>query len=89
MLIPEPKRLANLAKHEIDMNDFETGFSWDAYLVLPAKRSRTGRVREMYLGVLHERVVAAIVSPLGTEAITVVSIRPASKKERETYAEWY
>ena len=82
IIVPEPKRIANLAKHAIDLADFEAGFSWDHYMVLPAKPSRTGRVREMFIGTMHGRTVAAIVSPLGTEALAVISIRPADDRER-------
>lgn len=85
IIVPEPKRLANLAKHGIDLNDFETGFSWHRYAVLPAKPSRTGRVREVYIGRLSGIVVAAITSPLGSEAVAIISIRPASSRERAAY----
>lgn len=87
VIVPEPKRIANLAKHGIDMDDFEDGFSWDRYIVGPAKPSRTGRARERYIGTLDGRVVFVVVSPLGAEAISLVSIRPASQRERATYDE--
>ena len=83
----QPKRVANLAKHGIDMAEFEVGFSWDRYVVLPAHSSRTGRLREMWIGALKGRIVAAIVSPLGTEALAVVSIRIADEREREAYGQ--
>lgn len=49
VLVPEPKRLVNLAKHRIDLADFEAGFNWDRDLAGPAKPSRTGRARERYI----------------------------------------
>lgn len=87
IVVPELKRTANLAKHGIDMNDFEDGFSWDRYIAGPTKPSRTGRARERYIGVLDGRTVFVVVSPLGSEAISLVSIRPASQRERAAYDE--
>ena len=85
IIVPEPKRIANVAKHGIDMNDFEAGFSWERYVVLPAHDSRTGRRREMLIGIMGDRTVTAIVSPLGSEALAVISIRPADDRERAAY----
>jgi uncharacterized protein len=82
----EPKRLANLNKHELDFREFEEGFSWEACLVFPARPSRTGRARHQMIGELNgELVVVAVVSPLGFEALSLVSLRPASGKERKLY----
>lgn len=85
IVVPEPKRIANLAKHRIDMNEFEAGFSWGRYLSGPTRPSRTGRARKRYVGTLNGIVVVAIVSPLGAEALSLVSIRLASPKERSAY----
>lgn len=41
----EPKRSANIAKHGFDPADFEDAFSFDRYLTIPTKPSRTGRER--------------------------------------------
>jgi uncharacterized DUF497 family protein len=82
----EPKRLANLDKHGLDFRGFEEGFSWETCLVFPARPSQTGRARHQMIGELKgELVVVAVVSPLGFEALSVVSLRPASGKERRLY----
>jgi uncharacterized protein len=82
----EPKRLANLDKHGLDFREFEDGFSWEACLVFPARPSQTGRARHQMIGALNgELVVVAVVSPLGSEALSLVSLRPASTKERRLY----
>ena len=84
----EVKRQANLAKHGLDFADFQDGFSFDRYLPFPSSRSRTGRERNRLIGTLFgERKVVAVVSPLGAEAISLVSLRPASPKEARTYDE--
>jgi uncharacterized DUF497 family protein len=82
----ESKRLANLDKHGLDFATFEEGFSWDAFLVFPARRSRSGRVRHRLIGRYRgELVIVAVVSPLGAEALSLVSVRPASRTERARY----
>jgi uncharacterized DUF497 family protein len=81
----EPKRLANLEKHGIDFADLDASFLESA-IALSAKPSTTGRERFRLIGEMNGvLIVAAIVSPLGTEAISVISLRPASKEERELY----
>lgn len=76
----QPKRLANLVKHEIEFAEMEADFDWDAALFLPARRPRF-RV----LGALRGRIVSAIVQPLGSEALAIISVRAASAAEKEIY----
>ncbi len=84
----EPKRLANLDKHGLDFAEFDAGFSFDRFLAVPVRASRTDRVRFQLIGTLHGTlVVAAIVSPLGSEALSLVSLRPAGPEERKAYEE--
>lgn len=72
----EPKREANLAKHGIDFADIGEGFFASA-IVRPAK---TGRFAA--LGYLNGKV-AVIFATLGTEGISIISARPASRNERK------
>ncbi|MDP4023440.1 BrnT family toxin [Methylobacterium sp. NEAU 140] len=82
----EPKRSANIAKHGFDPAEFEAAFSFDRFLSRPTKSSRTGRERVMLIGTwFDEAVVTVIVSPLGSEACDIVSVRRASLKERIAY----
>jgi uncharacterized DUF497 family protein len=82
----EPKRLANLVKHDLDFAEFEAGFDFATAVAVPAKSSQTGRPRSKLIGSLHGRlVVAAIVSQLGTEALALVGFRPASSLKRMLY----
>lgn len=82
----EPKRLANLDKHGLDFAAFEAGFSFDRFAALPAQPSATGRVRYRLVGTLDGKlVVVAVVSPLGSEALSILSLRPANAKERKAY----
>ena len=72
----EPKRLANLAKHGMDFADLDNEFFASA-LVLPAKANRLKA-----LGRQADGTVVVIFVALGTEAISVISMRPASAAER-------
>lgn len=82
----ELKREANVAKHGFDFADFETSFDRDTALYLPAKTSRTGRERYLVIGDWNgETIVASIISPLGSEAVSLISLRSASPTERRAY----
>ena len=73
----EPKRIANLDKHEMDFADLTVEFFADA-IVYPSKAGRFVAV-----GWFDKQLVAAVVfKPLGSEALSVVSMRPANQKER-------
>lgn len=83
----EPKRLANFDRHGLDFAGFEAGFSWDRFLSLPTRPSATsGRARFKLLGDYDGVIVVAIVSPLGRDALAIVSVRRANRNERNLYA---
>lgn len=74
----ENKRQTNLEKHGLDFADLTFEFFLSAVL-LPAKDSR-----EIAIGHLEDRAVIAVVfRRLGTEAMSVISMRQASQKERK------
>lgn len=77
----EPKRLANLAKHGLDFADLNETFFENA-LVLPSYGKRWAGIGKNIRGVIVVVFVA-----LGREAVSVISMRPASKSERKLYAE--
>ncbi|MBV8238301.1 MAG: BrnT family toxin [Sphingomonas sp.] len=72
----EPKREANLAKHGIDFADIDEAFFVSA-IVRPARNGRFAA-----FGELNGRI-AVIFAMLGTEGISLISARPASRKERK------
>jgi uncharacterized protein len=80
----EPKRLANLAKHGLDFLDLQDHFEFDLAMIRPARPSQ-GRPRWRAVGMLKGGMVSVIFSLLGGEAIAVISLRPAHKKERADY----
>jgi uncharacterized DUF497 family protein len=72
----EPKRAANLAKHGIDFADLGPDY-FLAAIIVPAHRDRF-----MALGRLGEFTISVVFAPLGAEAISIISARPASRAER-------
>ncbi|MDE2332637.1 MAG: BrnT family toxin [Bradyrhizobium sp.] len=74
-----PKRLANIAKHGMDFATLTEDYFANA-LVVSAK---SGRYRA--IGKDANRVIAVVFAVLGLEGISVISMRPASKKERRLY----
>lgn len=73
----EPKRQLNLAKHGLDFADLIPAFFENAR-VESAKQDRFLALGQL-AGVM---VVAVVFRPLGSEAVSVISMRPASKIER-------
>lgn len=73
----ELKRKRNLAKHGMDFADLTVEF-FEASTAYPAREGRL-----LAIGELDGRVVIAVVfKPVGSEALSVISMRPASRKER-------
>ncbi|UWU20575.1 MULTISPECIES: BrnT family toxin [unclassified Rhizobium] len=76
--LDELKRETNLAKHGLDFADLDIEF-FAGSVVVPANDGRS-----MAIGELDGQIVAAVVfKPLGSEAISVISMRPASRKKRK------
>jgi len=72
----ETKRRSNLAKHGLNFADLDEGYFLSS-LVVPAKDGR-----HMAIGRLADGVVAVVFAVLGAEGVSVISMRPASRKER-------
>lgn len=72
----ERKRLANLDKHGIDFADIDEEFFLSA-IIRPAKGGRYAAIG------LCNGVIAVIFATLGAEGVSIISARPASRKERE------
>lgn len=72
----EPKRQTNLAKHGLDFADLDEGFFLSS-VVVPAVGGR-----HMAIGRLADGTIAVVFATLGIEGISVISMRPASRRER-------
>jgi uncharacterized protein len=73
----EPKRLANIAQHGLDFADLDASF-FENSLIVPGKRSRLIAVGRSPVG-----DILVVFAALGHEAISIVSMRYASRKERK------
>ena len=73
----EPKRLANLDKHRLDFASVPFEFFLDARIAA----ARDNRFQA--LGRLDGMIVVAIFKRLGTEALALISLRPANAAERK------
>jgi uncharacterized DUF497 family protein len=82
VLWDEPKRLANMARHGLDLADAES-FDWDTAIVVPGHPGSDGRQRFRAIGWLGGDLVTMVFSPLGSEAVSIISLRPASRSERK------
>ena len=72
----EPKRLANIARHGMDFADLDEAF-FERSVIVPAKLGRLSAV-----GRHRSRIILVVFVTLGTEGFSVVSMRPASPRER-------
>jgi uncharacterized DUF497 family protein len=80
----EPKRRANILSHGLDLAD-AASFDWETALVVPGHADERGRLRFRAIGWLGDDLVTLVFSPLGAEAISVISLRPASRAERKLH----
>ena len=71
----EPKRNANLVKHGIDFADTDGDFFFRARIG-SAKRGRYFAIGDL------DGVIVVIFAQLGSEGISIISARPANRKER-------
>ena len=72
----EFKRQINVEKHGLDFADLEVEF-FESAIIAPAK---SGRLKA--LGAFGDGIIAVIIAVLGTEGISIISMRQASKPER-------
>jgi uncharacterized DUF497 family protein len=79
IVVDKPKREANLRKHGLDVWE-ASAFDWATARIAPA---RDGRFQAV--GRLHEKFVSIIFKRVGSEALAIISLRPASRKERGLY----
>lgn len=74
----DAKRVINIATHGgLDFADLDVGFFVESSIV-PAKKGRF-----MAIGRFRNDVIAVVFVKLGAEGVLVISMRPASTKERK------
>jgi uncharacterized protein len=72
----EPKRRANIVSHGMDFADLDDAF-FEGSVIVPAKLGR-----QIAIGRRNDGIILVVFVALGTEGLSVVSMRPASRKER-------
>lgn len=77
ILWDEPKRISNLRKHRLDFADLDREFLEQARMA----EVRNGRYA--LIGRYRGITVVVVLKPLGSEAVSIISMRRANKKERE------
>jgi uncharacterized DUF497 family protein len=82
----EPKRQANILTHGFDLADAES-FDWETAVVVSGHAGKDGRPRFRAIGWLGHELVTVVFSLLGAEAISAISLRPASRAERKLHDE--
>ncbi len=75
ILWDEPKRIANLYKHRMDFRTLTEDFFLTAY-VRPVKHGRFQALGNL------DGVISVVFAQYGIEGISVISMRPARKDER-------
>ena len=85
MVWDEPKREINLRTHRLDFVDAREQFQWNTARISRSHPGEDGRERFVATGRLDGRLVTLVFSLLGTEAVSVISLRPASRKEVAGY----
>jgi uncharacterized DUF497 family protein len=73
----EPKRQSNIVKHSLDFADLSEAFFLSSYTE-PAQHGRILAIGELD----GTMIVAVVYRPLGIEAVSVISMRPANRAER-------
>ena len=75
----EIKRQANIDKHRLDFADLDREF-FEQALIFPAKLGRRQAIGELEPG-----MIVVIFTMLGSEGLSVISMRPANRKEKDLY----
>lgn len=78
----EPKRLANIEKHGFDFADID-GFDWNSAIIEKSVNG-PGSARFKAVGYFRDGTMAVIFAAVGSEAMSIISFRRASSKERKT-----
>lgn len=82
IVFDQRKRLMNIAKHEgLDFADLDLAF-FERSEILPAKQNRL-----MAIGAFEDEVITVIFCRLGAQGLSVISMRPASIKEKRRHEE--
>jgi uncharacterized DUF497 family protein len=80
----EKKRKANLVKHGLDFADVWEVFT-DPSAWTEINKNFLGEMRSVTIGLIKQSVVVVVVHTDRNGRIRIISLRPASRKERSKY----
>ena len=80
----EAKGRSNIRKHGLDFADAEEMFA-GVVAVEPDTREDYGEKRWVGLGLIHGRITHVVFAERGPDTIRIISLRKATKHEREQY----
>jgi uncharacterized DUF497 family protein len=80
----EHKRETNLSTDGLDFHRFEA-LQWRSVILRPAHPSSSGQRRAKVIGLFDGDLVTGVFSGLGRGGISLISLRRASRRERQDY----
>jgi uncharacterized protein len=80
----EAKNRINIRKHGIDFADAEKMFR-GVVVAEPGTREDYGENRWVGLGLIRDRTMQVVFAECGLDAVRVISLRKATRREREQY----
>ena len=80
----EAKRRSNLEKHGLDFKDAHLVYDNPEKCTYDSSRKGERRWRDIAVAVIHGKLLTLIYTERGDQ-IRVISLRPASREEREQY----
>ncbi|AYC99890.1 BrnT family toxin [Neorhizobium sp. NCHU2750] len=83
----EIKRQRNIRLHGLDFAVVASDFDFLEALIEPSYSAADGRPRYTAIGPMGGDLTTVVFSMMGREAISIISARRASRKERKRYAE--
>jgi uncharacterized DUF497 family protein len=83
----EPKRQANLRNHRVDLAEVARRFVFERATILATRAGGRGEARYLAIGEMGGKLLTIVFSRLGTEGISLISARSASRKERGIHAQ--
>ena len=81
-----PKRLKNIENHGFDLDE-AADCDWTGAVILPGYPGKRGEERFKAILPHRDDLVVVVFSRLGREAISVISMRRANRKERRHHGE--
>jgi len=84
----ENKNAQNLKKHGISFEEAEEIFDGIVFTAIDERSDYDGEIREISIGAIQGVVIVTVVHTERNEFIRIISVRKATRQERETYYDY-